>query len=145
MKKLLLIFSLLFSFSSYAADPIYTKIFSSKAVDGYDVVSYFTEGKPTKGDQQFHTEYQGATWLFSSKENLALFKQDPTKYAPQYGGYCAWAVGADNSLAPGNPKYWKIVDGKLYLNYDKSVQETWLTDVSGFITKANHNWPALIK
>lgn len=75
MKKLLLIFSLLFSFSSYAANPIYTKIFSSKAVDGYDVVSYFTEGKPTKGNQQFHTEYQGATWLFSSKENLALFKQ----------------------------------------------------------------------
>ena len=128
-----------------AADPVYTSLFSNKALGGYDTVAYFTVGKPVKGDKQFKHEYKGADWYFSSKENLELFKKSPTNYAPQYGGYCAWAVGAKNSLYKGDAKHWKIIDKKLYLNYNKSVNDDWLKDTKGFIIKADKNWPSLLK
>lgn len=122
---------------------VYTGTFSSLAVGGYDTVAYFKVAKPTKGLAQFETEYKGATWRFASKENLDAFKANPTAYAPQYGGYCAWAV-SQNYTASGDPNYWKIVNGKLYLNYDKSVQATWEKDIPGFIAKADKNWPAVL-
>lgn len=127
-----------------AAEPIYTGIFSSTAVSGYDTVAYFTQNKPVKGSDEFTTEYMGATWKFSSKENLELFKANPTKYAPQYGGYCAYAV-ANETTASGDPKSWDIVDGKLYLNYSKSVQELWQDDKANYIDQANKNWPEVLK
>ena len=122
--------------------PVYTEAFSSVAVGGYDAVSYFS-GKPAKGDANYATEYKGATWRFASVENLKSFKANPAKYAPQYGGYCAWAA-AQGYTAKGNPKNWRIVDGKLYLNYNDDVQKKWEIDIPGFISAANMNWPGLL-
>jgi len=127
-----------------AAKPVYTSWLSKQAVGGYDAVSYFSESGPVKGSKDIALEYNGVTWLFSSQANLELFKADPTKYAPQYGGYCAWAA-AQNDLAPGDPVYWKIIDGKLYLNYSAKVQSDWEKDIPGFIKKAEINWPGLLE
>ena len=129
--------------SVYAEEPIYTGFLSSKAVGGYDSVAYFTESKPVKGEKKFSTHYMGAEWRFSSEENKALFTADPEKYAPQYGGYCAWAV-ADNSFAKGDPKQWSIVDGKLYLNYNAEIKSKWSQDSAELIVKGDNNWPNLI-
>jgi YHS domain-containing protein len=122
---------------------VYTGLFSSLAVGGYDTVAYFKVNRPVQGKAEFSTEYKGATWRFSSAENLAAFRANPTAYAPQYGGYCAWAV-SQNYTASGDPNYWRIVGGKLYLNYDKSVQEMWEKDIPGFISKADKNWPGVL-
>ena len=145
MKYLFALLLFLSYSSAFAGDEIYTGRFSSTAVSGYDTVAFFTESKPVKGDKQYAYDYKGATWRFSSQQNLEMFKKDPDRYAPQYGGHCAWAVGEKASRAPGDPKYWKIVDDKLYLNYNKAVQERWLKDVPGFIEAANANWPKLLK
>lgn len=142
-RSVFVLFALFMSLSAWALDPIYTGLFNSKAVSGYDPVAYFTVGKPTKGDQKYSYSYQGATWYFSSAENLATFKQAPEQYSPQYGGYCAWAVSQGHT-ASGDPNYWKIVDGKLYLNYDKSVQQKWEQSIPSFIQSANSNWPGLL-
>lgn len=122
---------------------IYTGTFSSLAVSGYDVVAYFTAGKPTKGHADFQTEWKGALWYFSSKENLERFKENPTAFAPQYGGYCAWAV-SQGYTASADPFAWKIVGGKLYLNYDKNVQATWEKNIPGHIETGNRNWPTVL-
>lgn len=145
MKKLLSIFLLMLSPYAFAADEIYTGIFSNKALDGYDTVAYFTEKQPVKGSSKFQTEYKGADWYFSSKENLDLFVNNPERYAPQYGGYCAWAVSAKNDFASGDPQYWAVVDDKLYLNYDQEIKERWDNDREGHINQADINWPKLIK
>jgi len=111
------------------------------AVSGYDTVSYFQgNGVPVKGDARFKVYYNGAEWHFASQENADKFKADPDAYAPQYGGHCAWALGANGRLAPGDPKVYKIVDGKLYLNFNKQVQNMWLKDIPGFIKNANVAW-----
>lgn len=122
---------------------IYTGLFSSLAVGGYDTVAYFKQNRPVKGLAQFSMEYKGATWQFASAENLNAFRSNPTAFAPQYGGYCAWAV-SQNYTASGDPNFWKIVNGKLYLNYDRSVQEKWEKDIPGFIAKADRNWPGVL-
>jgi YHS domain-containing protein len=124
-------------------DPIYTSFFSSQAAGGYDVTAYFSESKPVKGDKKFQTSYMGADWLFSNAENLEKFKASPQSYAPQYGGYCAWAV-SNRELYKGDPEYWTIHNGKLYLNYDSDVQQRWLKDKDGFIVGANRNWPSVL-
>lgn len=148
MKKLFSILQILMlmSFallqSANAADAVYTSFLSNKAAGGYDVVSYFTDNKSVEGNSQYKLEYNGADWFFSTAEHLALFKKDPEKYAPQYGGYCAWAM-ADNETAPGKPAFWSVYKGKLYLNYDKSVQETWIADKDHFIAQADLNWSKL--
>jgi YHS domain-containing protein len=126
-----------------AETPVYTGTFSDQAVSGYDTVAYFKEGKPVKGSDKFVTDYKGAKWLFSNPENLAAFKAAPEKFAPQYGGYCSYAVGEKNTLASADPEAWKIIDGKLYLNYDKDIQALWQKDTAGFIKKADANWPKL--
>lgn len=126
-----------------SAESIYTEFFSDKALSGYDAVAFFTENKPVKGKKQYRVDYLDSQWYFSSAEHKALFELDPDKYRPQYGGYCAWAIAAKNAKAPGNVKYWTIVEAKLYLNYNKDVQKLWLQDVPGFIATANRNWPAL--
>lgn len=130
---------------SHAAQPeVYTGRFSKLAVDGYDPVAYFVSGAPVKGSSEFSLDYKGATWKFASAENLEKFKADPAAYAPQFGGYCAWAV-AHGYTARGNPNFWAVVDGKLYLNYDGGVQKQWQEDVPGFIAQANANWPDVLK
>ncbi len=129
---------------AFAESPeVFTGRFSDLAVGGYDAVAYFEEGQPVKGSKEFSFSYEGATWLFSSAENLDQFKEDPDAYAPQYGGYCAWAA-AQGYTAPGNPKYWSVRGGKLYLNYDAGVQTKWLKDPDGFIKKADANWPGIL-
>ena len=114
------------------------------AVGGYDTVAYHTDKKPVPGTDEFTHEWKGATWRFSSKENLDAFVKEPEKYAPKYGGYCAFAVG-HGSLASGDPKIWKIVDGKLYLNLSKSVQTSWEKDMTRLIKSGDSNWPKLLK
>lgn len=137
------VFASLFAVAATAKDPVYTARFSNVAVEGYDPVAYFTDAKPVKGDKAFSTQYKGAEWRFSSAENLALFENDPTKYAPQYGGYCAWAV-SQNYTARGNPKNWTIIDEKLYLNYNDEIQARWMKDVPGFIEAGDKNWPDVL-
>ncbi len=114
------------------------------AVGGYDAVAYHKESKPVAGADEFTHDWKGATWRFSSKDNLDAFVKEPEKYAPQYGGYCAFAVG-HGSLASGDPKIWKIVDGKLYLNLDKSVQKSWEKDMASLIKRGDANWPKVLK
>lgn len=127
-----------------AASPeIFTGRFSSLAVGGYDPVAYFESGAPAKGSKEHSFDYNGATWRFASAENLEKFKASPAAYAPQYGGYCAWAI-SQGYTAPGNPENWSVRDGKLYLNYNDKVQTDWLKDPDGFIAKANANWPGVL-
>ena len=127
-----------------AKDKVYTSLLSSQAVSGYDPVAYFRAGKPVKGKASFEHEWNGATWRFSSAKNLADFKKSPEKFAPQYGGYCAWAV-SQGYTASSDPEAWHIENGKLYLNYSKSVQATWAQDIPGHIKKADANWPKVIQ
>ena len=123
--------------------PIYTSAFSNTALGGYDPVAYFTDGAPAKGERAFTFDYQGAQFRFASQENLDLFKADPEAYAPQYGGYCAWAI-SQGYTAKGDPKHWAIVDGKLYLNFNSDVQATWDEDREGFIALADQKWPGVL-
>jgi YHS domain-containing protein len=124
--------------------PVYTSLFSSVAVSGYDPVAYFTLQKPAKGDAKFTTLYNGVEWRFVSAENRDKFVADPTRYAPQYGGYCAWAV-SQGYTASADPLYWKIVNGRLYLNYDADVQKKWEVSIPEFIQQADKNWPKVIQ
>lgn len=142
--KYLLSLLLFVSAFGYSQDLVYTSYFSDKALKGYDTVAYFTENKPVIGDSKFVSEYKGANWYFSSAENLALFEQNPEKSAPQYGGYCAWAVAEKRAFAPADPHQWAVVNGKLYLNYDADIKSKWDKDPSGFIEKADKVWPKLI-
>lgn len=112
------------------------------AVQGYDVVGYFEQNRPVKGSTSFSSEWMGATWLFESARTRDAFISNREKYAPQYGGYCAWAV-SNNYTAPIDPEAWKIVNGKLYLNYSKGVQRRWEPDAARRIVDADRNWPAL--
>jgi len=106
-------------------------------------VAYFTEGKPVKGKKAFSLTYQDVQWLFSSQENLNTFMADPEKYAPQYGGYCAYAVGI-GQVAKGDPDHWDIVDGKLYLNYDSNTRNLWLEKPADYIVQGDANWPKVL-
>jgi YHS domain-containing protein len=114
------------------------------AIRGYDPVAYFTAGKPVKGKEAYKYTWKGAVWQFSSPANLAKFRANPTAFAPQYGGYCAKAV-SEGSIASTVPEAWKIVDGKLYLNYSQDVQKQWSQDIPGNIKKANARWPQILK
>lgn len=140
----LVISSLLLSAELLAKAPVYTGFLSNLAVGGYDTVSYFTESKAIKGSKEFSTEYKGATWYFSSQENLVAFTNNPEKYAPQYGGYCAWAV-SQGYTAKGDPQQWSIHEDKLYLNYNADVQNRWLVDKENFILQGDKNWPQVLK
>ncbi|PLS20852.1 YHS domain-containing (seleno)protein [Neptunicoccus cionae] len=119
--------------------PVYTE--DTVAIDGTDTVAYFSEGKPVAGSRDHSVDWNGSTWLFANAGNAAAFAADPEKYAPQYGGYCAFAM-ANGYVAPTEPDAWSIVDGKLYLNFNLSVRSKWQTDIPGNIKKADAHWPA---
>lgn len=123
-------------------DPVYQH--GGLAIRGYDAVAYYQQSAPVKGSSQFSYQWRGATWLFANAENRDRFQAEPDRYAPQYGGYCAYAVSKGRT-ASIDPEAWKIVDGKLYLNYSKGVQRKWEQDVPGNIVKADKNWPDLHK
>jgi YHS domain-containing protein len=122
---------------------VFTGLAEGFGAGGYDVVSYFS-GKAMAGTDAFTMEWKGAKWRFVSAENLKAFQADPEKYAPQYGGYCAYAV-AKGATAKGEPEVWSVVDGKLYLNFSPDIQAKWKTDVPGHISAANANWPKVLE
>jgi YHS domain-containing protein len=115
---------------------------SGVALKGYDPVAYFTANKPVKGRTEFTAQHEGATYRFASAANRDAFAAAPAKYAPQYGGYCAFGA-AGGYKAPIEPDAWTVVDGKLYLNYNRSVRRQWSSDIPGFVRKADANWPQL--
>lgn len=136
--------ALLTTASALASEPpVYTGFLSNTGAGGYDTVSYFETGEPTKGSANFTAQHKGATWRFASAENLARFKDNPERYAPAYGGYCAWAV-SQGYLAKGDPKHWSIRQGRLYLNYNLSVHDTWLQSPDKFTHQADANWPKVL-
>ena len=115
---------------------------SDVAIKGYDTVAYFKDGKALKGSESFTFPWHGMTWHFSSKENRDLFAGSPEKYAPQYDGWCAWAM-TESRLAVTDPEVWTIINGKLYLNCSKEAYEKWSRDIPGNIKKADSIWPTL--
>lgn len=142
MKNLIIIlFSLFFAACGTAQENNDAAVFSTKegAIGGYDPVAYFTQSTPIKGMPTISLDWQGATWHFASEENRQLFSQNPEKYAPAYGGWCAygWSQGYP---AKTNPEAWSIVDGKLYLNYDLKVRQLWNEKQAVLIEAANKNF-----
>ncbi len=128
--------------SALAASTINASGPEKLAIAGADAVAYFADGKPVAGVKDFEFEWMGATWRFASAAHRDAFAADPGKYAPQYGGYCAYAV-AKGAIADIDPEAWTIVDGKLYLNFSKSIRARWREDIPGNIAAADANWPKL--
>jgi len=142
VRSLLGLLALLFMPLAFAAEvPIFAT--DEGAIRGYDPVTYFTIGEPTKGIDKFTASWQGATFKFTSAANLELFKAEPAAYAPQYGGYCAYAV-SKGATAGTVPEAWTIVEGKLYLNYSLDVRQRWRQDIPRHIRAADQNWPAVL-
>lgn len=128
--------------SAFAQDmPVYSE--DGVAVDGTDVVAYFTQGAPVRGDAGISHDWNGVTWHFSTTANRDTFAASPERYAPQYGGYCAWAV-SEGYTASTTPEAWKIVDDKLYLNYSRRVQRRWERDIPARIAAGDANWPGVL-
>lgn len=139
---ILIAVSILVPATAMAVDPINSS-FLRGAIKGYDPVAYFAQGGPAKGRSAHSHDWMGATWYFANAENRELFAADPDKYAPQYGGYCAYAV-SQGYTAKIDPDAWKIVDDKLYLNFSLKVQKIWEEDIPGYIAKADLNWPQIL-
>lgn len=127
--------------ASAAKPPVFSS--GDAAINGYDPVAYFNMNKPVKGDAKFASSYNGANFLFSSSSNKTAFDADPEAFAPQYGGYCAYAV-SKGATAPTVPEAFTIVDGKLYLNFSTQVMGIWRGDIPGNIKRANANWPKVL-
>lgn len=115
---------------------------SNGAIDGYDVVAYFIDAKPIKGDVQFNHEWEGATWYFASAKHRDLFKANPTQYAPAFGGFCAYGVSKGYKVKI-EAEAWDIVDGVLYLNYNMETQQHWKKERPGYIAAAKNNWSSI--
>ena len=134
--------AILFSVQALAAkEPVFST--GEGAIRGYDPVAYFTEQQPVKGSQDISHSWNDATWYFSTKENRAKFVSSPEKYAPAYGGYCAYAV-ANGYTATTDPDAWSIVGDRLFLNYSLGVKRRWEKNVSGYIKSADANWPGVL-
>ncbi|MES0827530.1 YHS domain-containing (seleno)protein [Ruegeria sp. SCP11] len=130
---------------SWAASPdVNLGYFNGLAMNGYDVMTYWQGGDPQKGSPEISAEYNGATWVFLHEENRQFFLSDPAKYAPQFGGYCAYAA-SQNAVADVDPFAWRIWDDKLYLNYSPQVRRIWASDIDTNIEKANGYWPELLQ
>jgi YHS domain-containing protein len=126
-----------------AKPPTWTPLGSNVALRGHDPVAYFTQGRPVRGDRAFRANWQGAEYHFASAANRDRFLAAPARFAPQYGGYCAWAV-SQGYTAGIDPAAWAIVDGKLYLNYNADVQARWRGDTARHIAAADANWPRVL-
>lgn len=148
MKPILtaLVVFLHFAFSSppARAEPqVNLGYFNQLAMNGYDVMTYWKGGDPQKGDPEIAATYNGATWLFTTPENRETFLTDPARYAPQYGGYCAYAA-SQNAVADVDPFAWRIWEDKLYLNYSPRVRRQWASNIDANIAKADGFWPMLL-
>ena len=135
---LFLLLAFVFVQQAQAFSPIYTSM-DNVAVGGYDPVSYFMQGGPVQGQEDLTLKWNGALWRFQSAANRDAFQQNPTRYAPQYGGYCAFAV-SQGGRAPGDPLQWHIEDGKLYLNVNARIRERWLAKRHLYIPQADQVW-----
>jgi YHS domain-containing protein len=139
----LLVLMLFMSGTLIAASPVNIDS-EGVAIKGYDPVAYFTMDKPVKGKNSIQYEWNGAQWMFSSEAHRNMFMKDPAKYAPRYGGYCAYGVAVD-ALFDIKPEAWSIVDGSLYLNKNLDVRALWQKDIPGNIEKADMNWPGVLQ
>ena len=128
--------------SALAAGPELNASSTGLALQGYDPVAYFTEGQAKKGSYKITAAHNDATYWFSSEEHKAAFEANPDAYVPEYGGYCAFGAAMGFKF-DGDPHHWKIVDGELYLNLSKDIQERWSTDIPGFIQQADNNWETI--
>lgn len=126
---------------TYAAQPTYN--IDGVGIGGIDPVAYFTQGKPVLGLSTYAAAWNGAAWHFASAENRDAFAAAPEHFAPQYGGFCAWAVAARKKLYSTQPENWTIENGKLYLNYNDNIQKKWEMNKQGFIADGDRFWPAL--
>jgi YHS domain-containing protein len=140
LKSALLGLVALISFSGFAAAGDYAH--STPAVQGYDVVSYQVEKRPVRGNGHYTAAYDGATYQFSSQENLDTFNAKPAKYVPAYNGFCAFGVSVGKKFI-GDPEVWRVIDGTLYLNLDSTIQDQWLKDVPGRIKSADAKWGSI--
>ena len=123
------------------ATPVFGKDYthSTPGISGYDPVSYFTGGTPQRGSGYHVADYQGVTYAFASEENKETFEANPSKYAPAYGGWCAYGVAVGKKFV-ADPEVWKIVKGTLYLNLDRDIQSKWKKDIPGYIKTGDANW-----
>lgn len=126
----------------YASAPVFAP--GGIAIQGHDPVAYFNQATPVQGSAQFSHEWNGAVWHFANAENLAAFQAEPERYAPQFGGYCAYAV-ANGYTARTSPEAWHIEDGKLYLNFDAATRDEWRATRAKLIPEAQANWPRVIQ
>ena len=113
------------------------------AIDGYDPVAYFVDGAPSRGSTDYPVQWSGATWLFASEQHQKLFEENPERYAPAYGGWCAYGVAEGYAAETDPENAWSIHEGKLYLNWGPEVAADWLSDIPGFLKKSEKNWPAI--
>lgn len=134
----------LFNYASLMKPAVYTGPVPGVALAGIDPVSYFTDGEPRPGRSDMTITHSGATWHFATEQTREVFRADPVRFAPQFGGYCAYAV-AGGSIAPGDPRFWQIVDGRLYVNASRRVQEKWAGDPAKYIAAGNGNWPRVLR
>lgn len=144
MKSKIAIFTaaLLLSLPVFAAkDAVFST--GEGAIRGYDPVAYFSQQRPVKGDRQISHRWNGADWFFASEKNRDDFASAPEKYAPAYGGYCAYAV-ANGYTASTDPEAWSVVDGRLFLNYSQGVKRRWEKNISGYIKSGDQNWPGVL-
>lgn len=125
-----------------AEDPIFYAN-QGAAIGGYDVVSYFSGGAPVPGSPKIAVKWKGAVWHFSNHDNREAFEANPRAYAPQFGGYCAYAVARGYTIGT-DPMAWNIVDGKLYLIHSQSIERKWQQDVAGNIAMAEQHWPRVL-
>ncbi|MET4702322.1 YHS domain-containing protein [Constrictibacter sp. MBR-5] len=112
------------------------------ALRGYDPVSYFNAGTPTKGREDLTAVHEGARYQFASAANREAFMKSPGQYAPSFGGFCAMGAALGKKL-DGDPTIWRVVDGKLYLNVHQAASTRWQEDIPGNLVKANNNWPTI--
>ena len=144
-RTLIVTFIALFTLPALGAEKTYLNTDKDGlAIQGHDPVEYFTHNRPAKGDPARTVTYQGATYRFASEENKKLFEENPAKYAPQFGGFCAYAV-SKGSTASIDPAAFQIIDGRLLLQNSKSVRDTFNKDTAGNVEKADANWPSLVK
>jgi YHS domain-containing protein len=145
MKKILLLLALVLGISAFGQSKTLQNFDKDGvAIQGYDPVAFFTDGKPVRGDAKFPARHKGAIYYFASKEHLALFKAEPTKYEPAFGGYCAYGVSREK-LVEVDVNAFQIVDGKLLLQYSKGVRDNFNKDTKGNLSKAEKNWPGLVE
>jgi len=142
MKRLTVLFILMYFFNTLNAQKSPVFISNGKAIRGYDPVAFFTESKSVKGNDSLNFEWNSATWNFSTVKNLNLFKSNPEMYAPQFGGYCAYGT-AGNHKAPTQTDTWIIINNKLYFNYNQSVKQKWISQQESLIKQAEYHWITL--